>query len=141
MATFTPRRDVVGFHLFYLEMPATNWANTFLPLIHLTLHIAIEGSYIKMMLIAIHNIPIDTTFVLHIAVFHQLAYPSSQVAFLIGIVTVKIVHLTPLYTFHLLAFFSEVHPHPTDNILVILPQLIAILIITMLYHVFLDIAV
>ena len=41
---FRPRRDMVGIHLLYLEMPAAGGADALLPLIHLPPRVAIKGA-------------------------------------------------------------------------------------------------
>lgn len=103
VTSIAPRLDMVGFHLLDFEMIATNSADAVLPFVHLSFGVVIEGADVQMTLVAIHHIPIDAAFVLHIAVFHQFAHTRSQLALLIGVVAVQVVHLAPLHTLHLLA--------------------------------------
>lgn len=69
-SAFNPRRDMVGFHLFNLEMLATDGADAVLSLIDLSFGIVVKGTNAQMVDIVVEDIPINTTFVLNIRVAH-----------------------------------------------------------------------
>lgn len=119
---FRPRRDMVGFHVLYLEVLTANLAYPLLPLVHLAPHVLVEGAYPEPVFIAVEHIPKYPFLVLYIRILHQSRHLRFYRIRIDGCGVILVVYRASIYTFHLAAVLDEGGLHPTNHLLKIVPQ-------------------
>ena len=116
-----PWGDVVGFHLLDGEMFSTNRANAKLLFIDFSFCVVVEGSQVKVPLVAVKYILVDATFTLHVAILHETRHLGLQFLCIEIAVMMPTVQRTPVDTFHLFAVFGEYRLYPTYYIAKMIP--------------------
>jgi hypothetical protein len=72
LPALVPRFDVVAFHLFKLKMLLAFYADAFLSLVCLSLHVFGERADVQVSFVAIEDIRVDAGLPIHIFIEHQL---------------------------------------------------------------------
>lgn len=67
-----PRLDVVAFHLAQFKRFLALWADAFLPLVRFPLHVVGERANVEVSFVAVQDVRVDSRFLGHIVVGHQL---------------------------------------------------------------------